>query len=199
MKTILSLLALALTLLPARAETFSIDPVHSAVQFEIRHLFSTVPGRFNDFEGTVTFDQAKPEASSVEATIQTASIDTANAQRDGHLKSEDFFAVEKYPTATFKSTKTERTGDKTGKIEGELTLHGVTKPVTLDVEYLGMGKGMEGDTRAGFTATVTIDRKEFGLNWGKVVEGTSVLGDEVKITVNVEAVVAAAEKAAVED
>lgn len=195
-----ALLPIALTLtlaaIPLRAETLSVDPAHSAVRFEIRHLFSTVPGRFNEFESTVTFDQAKPEDSSVEATIQIASIDTGNEKRDGHLKAADFFDAEKFPTLTFKSTKISQTGEKTGKIEGDLTLHGVTKPVTLDVEYLGMGKGMQGETRAGFNATTTINRKDFGLTWSKVVEGTSVLGDEVKITVNVEATVAEPEAAA---
>lgn len=181
--------AFILVALPARAETLSIDPVHSAVQFEIRHLFSKVPGRFNKFESTVQFDQANPESSSVTATIQTESIDTGNEKRDEHLRADDFFDAKKYPEITFKSTKIERTGEKTGKITGDLTMHGVTKPVTLQVEYLGMGKGMQGETRAGFTATTTIDRKEFGLDWGKVIEGTAVLGDEVKITVQVESVV----------
>lgn len=191
MKALLSLtLGLALAALPLHADTLALDPSHSAVRFEIRHLFSTVPGRFNDFQSTVMFDQAKPEDSSVEATIQVASVDTGNEKRDGHLKSADFFDVEKYPTMTFKSTKATRTGDKTGKIAGDLTMHGVTKPVTLDVEYLGMGKGMQGETRAGFNATTTINRKDYGLTWSKMVEGTSVLGDDVKITVNVEATVA---------
>lgn len=190
MKTRL-LLCLLITagVLSVRAESFELDPAHSAVQFEIRHLFSTVPGRFNDFTGTINFNREAPETSSVEATIQATSIDTANEKRDTHLRSPDFFEVDKYPTITFKSTKVEKTDDQSGKVVGDLTMHGVTKPVTLEVKFLGMGKGMQGETRAGFTGTTTIDRKEFGLTWGKMVEGTAILGDEVTITVNVEAVV----------
>lgn len=180
------LLALAATL-HAAVETYEIDPAHSTIGFEVRHFFTKVPGRFNDFTATLKLDSEQPEKSSVDVVVLTKSIDTANEKRDQHLRTADFFDVEKFPTMTFKSTKVEKTGGDTAKVTGDLTLHGVTKPVTLDVTLLGKGTGMQGGTITGWSANAKIIRKDFGLDWGKVVEGTAVVSDEVIIGIEVEA------------
>lgn len=169
----------------AAPTTWTIDPNHSNVTFTIRHFFSKVTGSFTSFSGAVVYDPANPAASSAKAEIQAASINTANERRDGHLKSEDFFDVAKYPALTFESTKvTAGEGGKV-KIEGNLTMHGVTKPVTLQGEFLGAGPAMGGQ-RAGFEATGTIDRKEFGIVWNKVVDQGAMLGDDVQIRIAIE-------------
>lgn len=171
----------------AFAATYKIDPDHSSVSFTIRHLFSNTKGEFKKFEGTIDYEPGQPETWKTEATIQADSIDTNVAPRDKHLKSADFFDVEKYPTLTFKSTKLTATSDTKATMEGMLTIHGVEKPVTLDVDIHGVGKDPWGNTRAGFTATTQINRKDFGLNWNKTVETGGVLvGDEVKIEIEVE-------------
>lgn len=181
--------ALALSVLAASsawAATYTIDLDHSAVTFKIRHLFSKVSGSFNQFEGTVEYEPGKPETWKTSAVIQAASIDTNNEKRDKHLRTGDFFDVEKYPTITFKSTKvTDVSGDK-GKLHGDLTIHGVTKPVVLDLSVHGVGDDPWGNTRSGFTAVTKIDRKEFGIDWNQPVVGGVMLGDEVEITLEVE-------------
>ena len=183
--------AILVTALPAvlsaAPEVYEIDPVHSGVAFKVRHFFTEVPGRFNDFSGTISVDPENLEQLSTEVTINAASIDTDNEKRDGHLRSEDFFEVEKYPEIVFKSERVELTGEKEAKVRGSLTIHGVTKEVELDAKLLGKGKGMEGETKTGWKATTKINRKDFGLDWGKVIEGTAVVADEVDIELNIEA------------
>ena len=149
----------------ATAAEYKIDPAHTFVQFEISHLgFSTLAGRFNRMQGTFDWDRASPEESSIEITIETASVDTNWAERDKHLREEDFLHVEKFPTATFKSTK--YTGDSdSGTLEGILTLHGVTRPVSLEVAAVGEGDDPWGGYRAGFDATTTLRRSDFGMEY----------------------------------
>lgn len=195
MKTTLRIFALtaALTLAHASAaEKFEIDPVHSTIGFKVKHLFSYVSGRFNDVQGTITGDAAKPEESSVEVKIATKSVNTANEKRDTHLRSPDFFDAEKFPEMTFKSKKVTRTGEDTADVTGDFTLHGVTKEVTLKVKFLGKGKGMTGGLQTGWEAKTTIKRSDYGLTWSKLIEGVSVVGDEVEIELLIEAPVAKA-------
>lgn len=195
LRTVPAVLALAwigATTAIAEPVPFQIDPAHSQVGFSVRHFFGQVPGRFNDFSGTIQFDEKHPAASSVEATIQTASIFTNEEKRDAHLRSPDFFDVEKYPTITFTSTRVTPAGKDRFKIAGALTMHGVTRPVVLDTQLLGVGAiGIEGKamgTRAGFTATLTVNRKDYGINWNKVLDnGNLMLSDEVAITLQIEA------------
>jgi polyisoprenoid-binding protein YceI len=169
------------------AETFVIDKGHSEVGFQIRHMMSKVRGRFNEFEGRIVVDRAKPEASSVELTIQAASIDTANANRDKDLRSADFFDVEKYPTITFKSTRITPKGKDTYDVTGTLTMRGVAKEVTLPVSFLGFMKNQRGVEAAGFEAAVTLNRKDFGIVWNRALDtGGVLLGDEVYVSVNLE-------------
>lgn len=175
--------------LTASAATYNIDPGHSSVTFKIRHLFSKVTGNFNEFEGSIQYDSANPDASAAEAKIKTASIDTHVDQRDKHLRSADFFDAEKFPEITFKGTKYTKTSETAGKLEGVLNLHGVEKPVMLDVEIHGSGKDSSGKQRAGFSGTTKIDRKEFGIIWNKALDAGSVmLGDEVEIQIEIEGV-----------
>lgn len=171
-----------------QAAVYEIDQSHSSVSFKIKHLFSNVKGQFNDFEGTIDYDAANPEASKAEATIQAASIDTNHEKRDEHLRNPDFFDVEKYPRLTFKSTRVEKISDTKAKVEGLLSIHGVEKPVVLDVEFLGTGRDPWGNAKAGFTATTKINRKDFGIVWNQALEtGGVLLGDEVEITLEIEA------------
>jgi polyisoprenoid-binding protein YceI len=185
---VLAALLLAPTLVSATA--FDVDPVHSSVTFKVRHLVSKVQGRFTEFSGTVDFDAENPANSKAQAVIKTASITTNNERRDNHLKSPDFFDAEAYPEITFKSTKVEAAGDGF-MVTGDFTMHGVTKPITLDVEFLGigdhpMGKGAQ---VAGFTATATINRQDWGVKWNKVFDnGGTLLSDEVELLIEVEAV-----------
>lgn len=150
---------------PATAAEYKIDPAHTFVQFEISHLgFSTLVGRFNRMQGVFNWDRANPEGSSIEITIDTDSVDTNWAERDKHLREEDFLHVEKFPAATFKSTN--YTGDAdSGVLEGMLTLHGVTRPVTLEVTAVGEGDDPWGGYRAGFDATTTLRRSDFGMEY----------------------------------
>jgi polyisoprenoid-binding protein YceI len=189
MKLLASVLALVPALALAAPTTFNIDPSHSQVGFAVKHLvISTVRGQFAKYEGKVAVDDADPTRSTVEATIDVASLDTRVADRDAHLKSPDFFDVAKYPTMTFKSTKVAKAGKDKLAVTGDLTLHGVTKPVVLEVATSPEVKGMFGETRRAFAATTKIDRKAFGLAWNKVVEAGPAVGDEVTITLELEAV-----------
>ena len=188
----LLLLLSALTCAPfavVRADdTYKIDPVHSSISFKVRHFFSYVNGTFKKFEGTVNVDPDHPEKSSVTATIDVASVDTKNDNRDEDLRSDEFFDVGKYPTITFKSKSVKQTGPDSGDVIGDLTMHGVTKEITLHVKLLGKGKGMGGKTISGWQVTPDrIKRSDYGLNWNKAVEGTAVLGEEVTISIDVEA------------
>ncbi len=184
-----SLLALAPALALAGTSTWNIDAVHSMSGFAVRHLvISTVRGQFAKTTGTIRLDDADVTKSTVEATIDASSVETREAQRDGHLKSPDFLDTAKYPTITFKSTKVERTGKDKLAVTGDLTLHGVTKGVTLEVTTAPDVKGMYGETRRGFSATTKIDRKDYGLTWNKAIEAGPVVGDEVAVTLDIEAV-----------
>jgi len=190
-KTILApalLLSLALpSLAAATPQVYKVDPDHSSVGFTIRHFVSTVPGRFKEFEGTIKYDRQNPAASSVEFTIQAASIDTDNADRNNHLKSPDFFDVQKYPTLTFTSTGVQAKDANTLNVAGNLTIHGVTKPVVIPVAVLGTVKTPKGD-KAGFETSFTVDRKIYGVQWNRALDtGGTILGDDVKITISVEA------------
>ncbi len=144
--------------------------------FQIRHLFSNVPGKFDDFAGTMEFDEANPEQSSVEVTIKTDSIDTGVKMRDDDLRSPNFFDAEKYPKITFKSKSVKSSEKNTAEVTGDLTMHGVTKEVVLKVELIGKGSGMKGAIVTGWDATTALKRSEFGLAWSKVIEGTAGRG-----------------------
>jgi len=172
------------------ASNWNIDPAHSAIHFSIRHMVvSKTRGRFTKWSGQISFDPDHPAASSVQVTIDPASIDTAEPQRDAHLRSADFFDVEKHPQATFRSTQVEETGGDSYRITGDLTLHGVTRPVVLSAVFEGSAKDPWGGERAGFAATASLDRREFGLGWNKVLEAGGVLvGDKVELTLEIEAV-----------
>ena len=171
------------------ADTWTIDKAHSEALFTIKHLVSRVTGRFNDFSGTVNTDAANPAASTVEFSINAASIDTSDAKRDEHLRSPDFFETAKFPTITFKSSKVTPAGANKYQVEGTLTLHGVSKQVTLPVEFLGFVKDPWGNDRAGFAIETTLNRKDFGVVWNKALDaGGFVLGDDVKVVINLEAV-----------
>ncbi len=170
------------------ADTYVIDKNHSEASFQVRHMLTKVRGKFDDFAGTILMDAAKPEASSVEFTIKAASIDTGVEQRDKHLRSADFFDVEKNPEITFKSSSVKATSKDHYDVAGTLTMHGVAKQITLPVTFLGTVKSPFGDQRAGFESGITLNRKDFGLLWNKTLEAGGVLvGDDVEIAINIEA------------
>ena len=188
-KSLHSLALAALLAAPAfAADVYNVDKGHSEASFQVRHLgISNVRGRFADFEGSVNIDRAKPEASSVEFTIKTASIDTGVADRDKHLRSPDFFDVEKFPTITFKSSKVVSKGGNVYDVTGTLTMHGVSKDVTLSVTHLGFVKDPWGNDKAGFELNTTLNRKDYGLTWNKALEtGGLLVGEDVKISINLE-------------
>ena len=171
------------------AETYTIDKAHSDASFQIRHFATKVRGSFNDFEGTIQADPAKPEMSSVVFTIKTASIDTNNPDRDKHLRSADFFDAEKHPDIAFKSTKIAPTGKDKYDVTGTLSIHGVSKEVTVPVTFLGFAKDPGGNQRASFEATIKLNRKDFGINWNKALDaGGFMLSDDVDVTINLEIV-----------
>ncbi len=187
---LLTIVALAAGLTNVRAdETYKIDPVHSSITFKVRHFFSYVEGNFRKFEGIIIFNAERPEKSSVTAKIETASVDTGNEKRDEDLRSADFFDAAKFPTITFKSKSVKRTGENTGDIVGDLTMHGVTREVTLHGKFLGKGQGMGGKQISGWQLTLAepIKRSDYGLNWSKTVEGTAVVGHDVTVTIDAEA------------
>lgn len=174
--------------------TYKVDPNHSGVAFTIRHIVSKVTGHFKEFGGEIEFDSKKPETFKTKFTVQTKSIDTTNQKRDEHLRSADFLDVEKHPTMTFETRKTTKSG-KNIKVQGDLTLHGVIKPVTFTVEFLGTDKDPSGNHRAGFTATTKLNRKNFNIIWNKTLEsGNLILGDEVDINVQLEVIEQKTEK-----
>ena len=170
-------------------KTFVIDKAHSEAVFQVRHLITKVRGRFVDFEGTIEFDKDRPDVSSVKVTIDAASIDTSEPDRDKHLRSDDFFGVETHPTLTFKSTRVVKKSATSFDVVGSLSIHGITKEIALPVTYLGVAKDPWGKERAGFEAELTINRKDFGLAWNAVLEtGGFLVGDDVKISLSVQAV-----------
>jgi polyisoprenoid-binding protein YceI len=186
-----------LAALPLQAESYKIDPSHSEVGFTIRHMVSNVRGRFNDFSGTVDMDPKAPQKGSVEFSVKTTSIDTGNADRDKHLRTADFFDVEKYPEITFKSDSVKPAGKDKYNVTGTLTMHGVSKKVTLLVTFNGEGKDPWGNTRAGFETSAKLDRKQYGIVWNKAIDnGGVLLGDDVNVDINLETVKAAPAAAA---
>ena len=181
-------LALTAATVFAAPQTYVVDRAHSEADFSVRHMMSKVSGKFDDFTGTVSLDRANPAASSVEFTIKTASIDTGIADRDKHLRSADFFDAEKIPEIHFTSTaiapsKTKNVYDVTG----DLTMHGVTKRVTLPVEFLGFQKDPWGHERAGFALETKLNRKDYGINWNKALDnGGLYIGDDITVSINLE-------------
>ena len=169
--------------------TFAIDPAHTDVLFSAKHMMVTnVRGTFTDVSGSIDIDETEPTASKADLTVKAASVDTGFAARDTHLRSDDFFAAEQFPTLTFKSTKITPKGRDLYSVEGDLTIHGVTKPVVLPVTHLGTAKDPWGNEKLAFEAEATIDRKDFGLNWNAALEtGGFLVGDEVKISLQIQA------------
>ena len=194
-KTLASVaVAAALTVaaaLPAHAatDTWSIDKEHSTVSFQVRHLLTKVRGQFETFRGTVLLDPQHPEQGSVEFTIDAGSIDTDNAKRDEHLRAPDFFDVAAHPQITFKSRKVVALAPNRFAVAGTLTLHGVAREVTLPVELAGTSKDPWGNVRAGFSTSLTLDRKDYGITWNKSLDGGgALLGDDVEIDIQLEAI-----------
>ena len=191
MKSIVrSMLIAALVATPLFAqnapETWVVDKSHSTATFKVRHMMANVVGQFRTFDGNINIDRANPLKSNVEFTIDAASIDTGNANRDKHLRNEDFFDVEKFPTITFKSTAVAKKSENEFAVTGDLTMHGVTKRVTLPVSFLGFGKTARGE-KAGFEIETTVNRKDYGIVWNKSLdEGGLLLGEDVKVTINLE-------------
>jgi len=191
-KALLAALVLALPALALGSDrpeptVYKVDPDHSGVGFSIRHFVSNVPGRFDDFEGTIKYDKLAPAASGVELTVRTVSINTGNNDRDEHLRSPDFFDAKKYPTLTFTSTEVKSKDANTLEVTGDLTLHGVTRRITIPVAVLGTVRTPNGE-KAGFEATFTLNRRDYGVTWNRVLDaGGTVLGEEVRITIEVEA------------
>jgi polyisoprenoid-binding protein YceI len=184
--------------IPAAAlETYAIDKTHSEAAFQVRHLVTKVRGRFTDFEGSVRIDRERPEKSSVEFSIDPASVDTAVADRDTHLKSPDFFDVAKYPSITFVSSRVQPRGGDHYDVTGTLTIRGVAREVTLPVTSLGSARDPWGNERAGFELETKLDRKDYGMIFNAALDnGGLLLGDEVRITVNIEAIRQSASQAA---
>jgi polyisoprenoid-binding protein YceI len=177
---------------PSGATTFKIDPEHTTVLFNVRHMFTTVTGRFEKFQGKIVYDENEPTKTHVEGTIEAATINTNVAKRDADLRSAHFFDVAKYPKITFKTTGITDVDQekKRAKMSGVLAMHGVEKPIMLDVQFLGRGKDPWGNERAGFHAATTINRKDWGLNWNEVLEtGGFLVGDDVTIEINAEGLV----------
>lgn len=168
---------------------YTIDAAHSSVGFAVRHMVvSKTRGRFTKFSGTFAFDPENPQASHVAVTIEAASVETHDAQRDGHLKSADFFDAENHKELTFKSKRVEGKGGDL-KVIGDLTIRGTTHEVTLDVEYAGGGKDPWGNERAGFSGKTSINRKDYGLTWNSTLEtGGLLVGEKVEIEIDVEAI-----------
>ena len=170
------------------AKTFTIDKSHSEVSFQVRHLITKVRGHFDEYTGTIEFDAENPANSRVDFTIQTASIDTNEPQRDGHLKSDDFFAVDTFPTITFHSTRVAAKGGDDYDVFGNLTVRGVTREVVLPVTHLGTAKDPWGNEKLAFEGETVINRKDFGLNWNAALEaGGFLVGDDVKVSLQIQA------------
>lgn len=169
--------------------TWTIDPSHSSVEFAVKHLvFATAKGAFTDVSGQIVLDEAEIERSSVSVEIAAASVHTRDDKRDGHLRSVDFFDADTHPTITFTSTGVERTSGDDLRITGDLTIRGTTAPVTLNAEYNGRGKSPFGMEVLSYSASTTIDRKQFGLTWNAALEtGGMMVSDDVKLTIEIEA------------
>ncbi len=180
-------LSLVFACAPAFGANFTIDNAHSFALFKVNHLGASYAyGQFSAIAGKISFDAAKPEGNSVEVTIKTESVNTHNEMRDRHLKSPDFFNAKEFPEMTFKSTGWKKTGDKTYDVTGDLTINGKTKSITVPVEHVGDGKNPRGQELTGFHTTFTIDRTEFGMNYGVAESGG--LGKNVDVTFSVESI-----------
>ena len=175
---------------PTKPSTWTADPMHSIAEFAVKHLVvTTVKGRFRELEATLNIDEANPENSSVEAKIAVASVDTNVEARDADLRSDNFFSADRFPYIHFRSTRVERLNEGRFRLTGDLTIRDVTKEVVLDGEYEGQIDDPYGNKRAGLTATTQISRKEFGIRWNQLLEsGGAVVGDNVKITLHIEAI-----------
>ncbi len=183
------LFSTALLTSSAFAATYNVDVDHTAVTFKVRHLFSQTQGTFKKFDGVIEYEPGKPETWSASGSIDVDSIDTNVPERDKHLKNADFFDTAKFPKITFKSTGVESATETSAKLKGEMTMHGVTKPIVLDVEIHGAGNDPWGNVRAGFTATTKINRKDFGIVYNQVLDkGQLMLGEEVAITLEIEGI-----------
>ncbi|MFN8011480.1 MAG: YceI family protein [Holophagaceae bacterium] len=187
-RTLAFLLAAALPALAA--DTYKIDPAHSEIGFKVRHFLSKTPGRFAKFQGTIQIDEKDLAKSTVEVSIETASVNTDNEARDKHLRSADFFDAEKFPAMTFKSTSVREVAKGRLEVTGDLTLRGVTRRITFPITNVGVINSPFGDVRAGFVdGTLKLNRKDFGVSWNKVLDtGGTMLSDEVEIALNIEAV-----------
>lgn len=190
MKRNLILAIAAIILMPAiasAADLYVVDKTHSEVSFRVRHLVANTPGKFNDYTANVAIEPSDLTKSTVDFTIQAASIDTANADRDKHLRTEDFFWVDQHPTLSFKSEKIVKKSKEEFEVTGTLTMRGVSKKITVPVELGGFMKDPWGNEKAGFTTSFTVNRKDYGINWNKALDqGGVVLGEEVKITLSLE-------------
>jgi len=168
-------------------EAWTVDKSHSSAEFKVRHLMANVTGRFTDFDAVIHLDRTNAPNSSVEFTIQSTSIDTSNKNRDEHLRSPDFFDVAKFPTISFKSVSIKERSKDLYDVTGDFTMHGVTKRITIPVAFLGFGRGPGGSEKAGFEIETTINRKDYGVVWNRNLdEGGVLLGDDVKVTINLE-------------
>jgi polyisoprenoid-binding protein YceI len=177
------------TTIDTKVQTYAIDTAHSEANFQVRHLITKVRGRFADFSGTIHYDQAAPEQSRVEFTIQAASIDTNQKDRDTHLRSADFFETETYPTIRFVSTAIRKQADSVFAVTGQFTVRDVTREITLPVTFLGKAKDPWGTERIAFETEYVINRKDYGLTWNAALEtGGFLVGDEVTVSLSVQAV-----------
>jgi polyisoprenoid-binding protein YceI len=182
------LIAVGFAMSAQAGETFKIDPSHSTIAFKVRHMLGAAKGKFTKFNGTVEVDREHPEQSSVSVTIQAASIDTAIAKRDDHLRGAEFFNVEKFPQIIFKSRSVKQTGAAGGDIAGDLTMHGVTRPITLHVQLVGDPQAaMKNPTTRWRVTTAPIRRSQFGLVFSKSAETVSMIADEVSVEIEIEA------------
>ncbi len=188
LKTLVAVVALSLMVQVTTAAEYTFDKTHSEIGFQVKHLaISKVNGKFGDYSGGFNFVPGDPAAWTAQITIQAASINTENAKRDEHLRSADFFDAKQFPTLTFQSTGVTMTDDTEGVVTGNLTMHGVTKPVKLDLEFLGTVTDPWGNEKVGFSMSGKISRQEWGLNWNNVLEsGGLVVSDMVKLMIEVE-------------
>ncbi|MEV3914208.1 MULTISPECIES: YceI family protein [Streptomyces] len=176
--------------LTALTGDYTIDASHSTIGFTVRHAMVTnVKGKFNEFSGTLHLDGGDPSASTASIDVKMDSIDTGSADRDGHLKSADFFKIEEFPTMTFRSTKAEALGDEDYRITGDLTVLGTTKPLTIDLEFNGAAKDPFGNERVGFEGKAEIKRSEWGLTWNAALEtGGVLISDKIKLSFDISAI-----------
>jgi polyisoprenoid-binding protein YceI len=176
---------------PGTQSTWTIDPAHSSIEFAVRHMmFTKIRGRFKEFSGTIScLDESNPTKAKVEATIDVASIDTGDANRDAHLRSAEFLDVEHYPSITFTSKRIDKKAEDQFNMVGDLTIRGITREITLDTTYNGRGTNPWGKEVAGFSASSTLNRRDFGLTWNVALEtGGMLVGDNLEVDIEVEAV-----------